>query len=387
MIRLNHKAKYLIAIALIINSLSAGAQIDVVPVTGDKAPDQFEGFYYALPKTIVRIEVWVDETEQLRGPFTDYAGRMLGITDVIKNNGRSYAIKGFSLSTYQEADPATIYFVRMPLKGNVALDLVLNQDATLRSLQTFAVDPKKKNMAKPASSQKLQTFATIAMPDIVEKIDTIVTRITIDTITFEKITFPKTYIDKSPEQKARQAADFILKLEEDRQRLISGFQEVNYSMESIKYMNEQIKELQNEYLALFKGKSRSIANRYTYIFVPEPGSENIPTVLFKYDKNRGILDKNSADGEPVTIQFSTYGKTTELKKHHTSRQSANRVALGVHYRIPEKALFEIRKGSDLAAENEFLVSQLGVVSFLPSKGVSFIEVHPQTGSLLRIKME
>lgn len=369
------------------NSLILNAQINVVPVGSDTAPDQFEGFYYSLPKTLVSVEVWVDETEQLQGPFADYAGRMLGISDVIKNSNRSYVISGINLSIFQEADPAQFYFVRMPLKGGVTLDLVMNHDATLRSLQARETDSKKKASARIANIDPSRSFVDVSLPDVVEKIDTVVSRVTVDTLTFERITFPKTYIEKSPEQKARQAADFILKLEEDRQKLISGFQEVNYSMESIRYMNEQMKVLQNDYLALFKGKSRITTTRLAFVFIPEEGSENKPLTLFRFDRNKGVLDKNSTEGEQVTIQFSSLKLTAGVKIHAPNRKSDKRAAIGLYYRIPEKAAFVIRKGSETLAEKDFLVSQLGVVSSLPARGVSVIEMHPQTGSIMRLKLE
>jgi hypothetical protein len=59
-------------------SIVAVAQISVVPVAADDKAQRHEGIYYALPKTFVRVDVWVDKVETFRGPYAEYAARLLG---------------------------------------------------------------------------------------------------------------------------------------------------------------------------------------------------------------------------------------------------------------------------------------------------------------------
>ena len=63
----------------------------------------------------------------------------------------------------------------------------------------------------------------------------------------------RTMVEKSPEQKAREAADFISKIKEDRFNLLTGYQEVSYNQETLEYMDTQLKLLEKEYMKLFTG--------------------------------------------------------------------------------------------------------------------------------------
>ncbi len=378
---------FTLLIALVISIGHSAAQIDVVPVSADQMPGVYEGFYYCLPRTVLRVDVLIEETEQVRGPFADYASRMLGLSNVVKTNSRTFSISRVSLTSYQEADPAQYYFIRMPLKVPLGLNLALNNDATLRSLDMPVVDTDKKKLRVTRIEEVKQLITDLPLPEYIEKVDTIVSRISIDTLTFEKITFPRTYIEKTMEQKAREAADYILKLEDDRMKLLTGFQEIGYPGETIKYMNEQLLQLQAEYLALFKGKSRTRQYLQSYVIVPEPGNEGAPVALFRFSANAGIQDKNSFEGEPVTVAYQGLRSTIAPAGHEKLRQSTKRASNGLYYRIPEKVRISVRRGNETLAENEFLVAQLGMTSTLPTRGVRSVEFHPQTGSVMRLKLE
>ena len=69
-------------------------------------------------------------------------------------------------------------------------------------------------------------------------------------------------------EKANEAAQKILEIREARFHLISGYQEVNYG-ESMEYMNDQLKELENDYLELFLGKEVKSTGIQTIYYIPE----------------------------------------------------------------------------------------------------------------------
>ena len=145
-------------------------------------------------------------------------------------------------------------------------------------------------------------------------------RVNVDTTTFEEVFFRKTFIEKSTEQKAREAANFILKLEEDRFGLITGYQEVSYSAETMAYMNDQLLNLQNEYLALFKGKTTTTTRHYSFVLEPLPDNADQRKVLCKFSPTQGVLDTKSPFGEPVTIEFTKAGNITKVEQHHKVRE-------------------------------------------------------------------
>ncbi len=388
---MNIKRFFIVAALLLASGIinKAAAQVSIVPLSIDDQAHRHEGLYYALPKSKIQVDVWVEKVEVIRGPFAEYAGRLLGLDNVPRVNSESYHLAGISLSTFHEVDPDHYYFVRVPSKGTEGLRFSLSPEGFLQSASLDVPEKSRKTHELTDVSGKLPRpeFVDFTVPNIIERVDTFIRRISIDTTTFEEIFFRKTFIEKTTEQKAREAADFILKLEDHRLSLITGYQEVNYSAEVMQYMNEQLRDLQDEYLALFKGKKVTSTSHYTFTFEPKAGKENEPLTLFRFAANRGIIDKELPLGEQVQIYFSATGQTRKIATHQLLRDAAKPKNTGFYYRVPEKAKINVRMGNEILAETYFLVNQLGVVSFLPYESVQEIQFHPETGSVKYFRLK
>jgi hypothetical protein len=388
---MNIKKFFIVAALLLASGMSSKtvAQVSIVPLSLDDQAHGHEGLYYALPKTKIQVDVWVEKVEVIRGPFAEYAGRLLGLDNVPRVNSESYHLAGISLSTFHEVDPDHYYFVRVPSKGTEGLRFSLSPEGFLQSASLDVPEKSRKTHELTDVSGKLPRpeFVDFTVPNIIERVDTFIRRISVDTTTFEEIFFRKTFIEKTTEQKAREAADFILKLEDHRLSLITGYQEVNYSAEVMQYMNEQLRDLQDEYLALFKGKKVTSKSHYTFTFEPKAGKENEPLTLFRFATNRGIIDKELPLGEQVQIYFSAAGQTRKIATHQLLRDAAKPKNTGFYYRVPEKAKINVRMGNEILEETYFLVNQLGVVSFLPYESVQEIQFHPETGSVKYFRLK
>ena len=75
-------------------------------------PGQQKGIYYALPRTVIQLDLLVDKTELVEGPYSDYA-YMVGAEDVIPKNGVEYVLRDIVMSTCAEADPNATFFVAL----------------------------------------------------------------------------------------------------------------------------------------------------------------------------------------------------------------------------------------------------------------------------------
>ena len=366
------------------------AQISVVHVATDDKASRHEGIYYALPKTYIKVDVWVDKVETIRGPYAEYAARLLGLETVPRTNSVAYHLAGVSLSSYHEADPDHFYFVRIPDKNTGGLRFSLTPEGILKSAdwqENEKVSKKDASQTHRRESLFRDEFLDITVPGLIEKVDTFIRRISLDTTTFEEIFFRKTFIEKSTEQKAREAADFILKLEDHRLSLVTGYHEVNYSAEVMRFMNDELKQLQDEYLALFKGKTTTSTSQYSFIFDPQAGNEDEPLTLFKFDTRRGVVDKAFPAGEAVQVSFTGSGKTWRTMHHQKEREKGKRKGKGFHYRIPDQAVVKVKMANELLAESRFLVSQLGVLTFLPFENVKEVQFYPETGSVKYFRLD
>jgi hypothetical protein len=167
--------------------------------------------------------------------------------------------------------------------------------------------------------------------------------------------------------------------------LINGYQEVNYEKGTMEFMFNQMKSMKLDYLELFKGITNVSEETYTFYFVPLASDE--PEPLCRYSLSKGIGSKTTTSGDLVQIQASGLNKTSVLKTE-TDRMSQKSLSeRGIYYRIPEKASVLVKIGGQVKLETQFLINQLGIVSFLPASSIRNISLDTQTGTLRRVVFE
>ena len=199
-----------------------------------------------------------------------------------------------------------------------------------------------------------------------KKTDTIVRKITIDTVSIERFIYKTSWVDKNNEDKANEAALQISKIREARFNLLTGYQEVNYG-ESIKYMDKQLLDLEQQYLELFLGKeSKDYVNQTVY-YTPQ-----------KDINNSTLLNFNGVDD--VNIKIIPSGSVGALPENPPSKINF------LYYRVPEFVTIEISQNGEILHREKLLVNQLGVTASAPLDEVK-MQFNPETGSLIKIMRE
>ena len=66
---------------------------------------------YGLPRTVFTVRVDMERTINLPGPYAQYAGDLLGFTDIIHTESESWSIKGITVIAHDELDPAEFYVI------------------------------------------------------------------------------------------------------------------------------------------------------------------------------------------------------------------------------------------------------------------------------------
>ena len=75
------------------------AQITSIKVNPTETFSSTNGVVYALPQVSFRVDVWVEKSEQLKGPYAAFANKLLGLDRIIDMNAADYKIK--SIKTLQ----------------------------------------------------------------------------------------------------------------------------------------------------------------------------------------------------------------------------------------------------------------------------------------------
>ena len=375
------------ALMLIFSLSAATAQINVIKVGSGSINANANGLFYALPQTVIQVDVVVNKVQKVKGPFAEYADQMLGLSKVTSLNSVEYELKEFRMTTFNEPDPSQYYFVQLPnkKKDRKAVDLFLSSDGVISGTMALSQPVKsKKQKTSDLSGSKIE-MPEFTTPNLVERMDTVVKRISLDTTVIEQKFFRKTSTAKSVEQKAREASDFILKLDESMYNLINGYQEVNYEKGTMEFMYNRMNSMKQDYLELFKGVTSISSETYTFFYVAD--HNNQPQTLCKFSISKGILPVTAAAGDIIQIQSTGLNKTATLKADTDKLNASQREAHGLYYRIPDKANVAIKLGGQLKLESQFMVNQFGVVTFLPASSIRNIGLDNNTGTIRSVVLE
>jgi hypothetical protein len=373
------------------------AQINVLHIDNNAAPQTKEGVFYSLPRTVVKIDVKIDRIENYKGPYADFALRFLGLKNVVPANSIDYKISNITITTYPEPDPDQYYFVEMGdkiSKGEKAGMLSLSDAGVILGTLNEITDTVSNVVRLSKQDESLtdadkdafgELFKYSADVSVFEKVDTIIRKINIDTMTVERQYYKRTIVEKSPEQKAKEAADYISKIKDNRFNLISGAQEVNYNKETLEYMDTQLKTMEKEYLKLFTGISLHKSLTFSYKYIPIPNQINTEIPIFKFLKSKGVIDLDEQGGKVVTIKVQRVGNTNTVSNYLKKAEKDTKVQ-GFFYRIPELARVTVKLDESAQEETQCLVSQLGVVTNLPA-GKWKVQFHKGTGGIQGLEIQ
>ncbi len=359
---------------------------DIDPIQGSP------GFYYALPRNVVSIDITVTKTRHISGPYAKYASKYLGIKNVLETNSVSFAISDVKMNVYSEPDPEQYYFVDLSkYKPSARKPLLLrfSESGLLQDIndnsEARVMEEQRQQMEKSEIDYS-ETFKYFTGANLKEQIDTIIEKLNVDTMTIEKRIVRRSMVEKTLEEKAREAADFITVIKDQRLDIITGAQEVAYSDATIRLMNNELLKLENEYMMLFMGITETYTYQYRYTYIPESHIYNALIPLFKFSKYTGVVEEDFQGGQMVYIKVSRGKNTMALNEIVSASNQNAESSNGIFYRIPEYAKFSILNGVEQIAEASFLISQFGVATSLPPGNVN-LQLYPNTGAIRKVELK
>ncbi|MBN2616602.1 MAG: DUF4831 family protein [Bacteroidales bacterium] len=372
----------LLLVSFLMVSLSwAQDQYQVTKMTGKNPPVGKTGIYYSLPKTVFKVKLVLEEITRTPGPFADFTQKYLGTDQYIHNKENYYRLLAVKVTPVAMADPSEVFFVSFPFekqtKNARAIEFQLDKYSGLISFGPKPQAPKVKGEENTPSqlfvysnSGSEENFKMAASYSRAQKLDTLVRKITIDTVTVHRFLFRTSWVNLTTEDQANDAAQEIEKIRKSRYNLLTGYQEVNYG-EGIKYMDKELQKLEHQYLVLFLGKETKQVVIRTFEFDPEKAHTTDQLMQFvNKDGNR----------ENITFHVDPVNKMTAVG-------NANNTAInGLFYRIPVKAAVQVKTGNTVFYSDIFDVPQLGVLSTITMDNAS-LQFDPTTGSVVRIKKD
>lgn len=377
---------FLIVMILLLGGSTSFAQLSSMKVNSASESLEKNGVYYALPHTVLRVDIKLNKTELVSGPYAAYATEVLGISNYIMRDETSYSIKEVAIHSFSEADPKNFYYLSFGERSSKAdrnFLLQLQANGVLKGMNETTAQNEEDRMAKLDLRQDYFSHDFNYYADInqYEKIDTVIRRMSVDTSTIEDVVYNRSEVQKTMLQRAQDAAKAYMDIHKNRLELLSGFQEVAYPAQSITLMNKELKSMETDYLALFKGKRYLSEESYSFYVVPEADKPIQSYGIVKFSEQKGISKLSSNNGKTISLNIKTNGLTDVLKSKIPSENS-----MGVFYRIPESGRVWVEYNHTSFAETNLLFPQLGVVEVVNTNKTLFA-IDPKTGMLKAIEIK
>jgi len=176
-------------------------------------------------------------------------------------------------------------------------------------------------------------------------------------------------VEKSLEDKAREAADFIFSLRKRRFDLLVGDADFVAEGKAVEVVLNEISKLEKEYLSLFIGKTGTTASTHYFNYTPAANDEET-SIIFRFSTTKGVLPSSDLSGNPVllSVKKSDEWKDLEVLNSLAIEKKKPRNDL-VYYRLPIPLSVRVYDSQSEYIAKIVGVYQLGPTLRLPARMV------------------
>ncbi|MBI5540247.1 MAG: DUF4831 family protein [Bacteroidia bacterium] len=345
---------------------------------------------YALPRNVLAIDVEVTEVRSMRGPYSEYAEKYMGIQNVPQTNKQEYFISNSDITLSAEPDSNNYYFV-FPKCSKKIKSLNLTDNGILLSINSTKNEYNIPSLSKNANYNQQyfpsNIFTTLSQKEYVKEIiDTVWKQVKVDTSWVRVPVQKKTIEAPTFEDKAKEAAHHIMRLRKRLFKLLSGAYNKLPEVKSAEIIITELRKEEEEYLSLFIGKTYT--RKYNYRFLYYPAIENCgkrEVMAFLYPE-KGLFAEKSNKALPLIIEVNRNGNLSQLDTAISKHKKAS-TKQGIVYRIPEMATINLSVGNNALLEKQFPIAQFGILNNLPVNSLkgncSDIEFNPLSGNITK----
>ncbi|HRY99708.1 MAG TPA: DUF4831 family protein, partial [Bacteroidales bacterium] len=343
------------------------AQFGIIPSREGKETGTGSGLGYQLPMHEMVFSVEIERTAYSAGRFSAWAEELLGLEVHGTGAPFSYRLGRITLSSNILADPDCHYMLdRLPDSRRSGEDVALFSGQGILQYYGRATHAGRSSRACEHGVAASADWVSVsdapeAFPLGMEFLqrEQPLTSFSGDSLA-PRPALKASYAQKSEKELAREAAARLLEIREARYRLLSGYQEVEYSKEALAYMVEGLREMEEDYLRLFKGFALKERRVYRLPVLPTAAGGGGWVPFFRFSAGEGLHDLSSTEGELVFVKWTPL-QPEALPDTTRPALSAPAGDPGpqIWYRIPALTLFELRRGDEILHHETWPVAQLG----------------------------
>ncbi len=342
----------------------AGSDIVILPL-GDEARVTDGSIVYALPLTVFEFDIAASKTVEVPGPYAKYAGEMLGLNNVITAKKETWTLAGVTARIVEELDPSQFYIIQGTSLMQTNL-LALKKNGLVLDINPEVYTGTSFSNIQGGTDNSALLFPDMGADEYVStRTDTAFRVVKADTAFIRIPYLIEMKKGMTPEQQAADAAQRLLELREGKHLILTG--ETNIFPQDGAAIAE-INRLDQEYTALFAGKSMTETKHFRIWFTPVLSMAGEKRTIFKFSETGGVMSAASGSGTPVLIELTPSNKTRNLNlivKPASSEREAN-APDKLFYRVPDVVDFRISSGNETLYTGRTLIYQFGSTVTLPS---------------------
>ncbi len=318
---------------------------------------------YSLPRTVFTFCVGMERIIEKPGPYAQYAGDLLGLSNVIKSETESWSIESIKVKATGEVDPSEYYVIESTSQFSASV-LALRREGLILDLNPESHYPGLISQGTIEKDGGVISFADLGSDEyFLVQTDTAYRRLTVDS-TFVRIPY---VVEKkkrlTTEQLAEKAARRLMEMRDGKHLILTG--EATVFPQSEAAINE-INRMEKEYTELFTGKTIRETRTYYYQIIPDKSLAGKPVSLFQFSETTGPHSITGKDGTNVIVELVPEQKTKELnliKKKQPEKDAP--VYDKLYYRVPDVVNMKISVGDEILYKSRVLVYQYGELVQLP----------------------
>jgi len=309
---------------------------------------------YGLPQTRLHFEVELVKTIVKKGPYAEYAARMLELQNVPMKDSESWQIKSIHISDKQEVDNKQLYAVSFTdYPQNLDKLLRFTKDGLMLDLNVSNVLISSQNQGITGDDFK---FVNIAVRSTtVEKLDTVYQTVLNDTAFVRIPVLLRNVMSKTIEEQAREAAQQIFNIRKMRLDILMGDIDYHPDGAALKLIFQSLDIQEEQLLSLFNGAKIESRQVVTYSALPDKTTTS--GELFHFSDRAGIVSKNTAGAKAVWYEIGKIATPVSITPEYQAKDV-------IYYRIPQ--VVEVSAGVDKTtlANDQITICQFGnIVSF------------------------
>ena len=180
---------------------------------------------------------------------------------------------------------------------------------------------------------------------------------------FVRVPVEEKFIEtKTLEDKAKEAADQILSLRAQRLDIATGNTDATFSGAALADALREIRQMEEEYLTLFRGYSQVRTLTASFDVIPQAGLKNQRYLAFRTDPERGLV--SNGRGTPYYIELEPEALVKEDSSSQPKKASKTTY---IKYRIPMICRLTLTEDGRPLVETRVPVYQLGREASYPVK--------------------